>query len=49
MVVKLAKPLEPLQVVDFISWAIFRKYEYRDESYYEMIRKKISEENPLFS
>jgi hypothetical protein len=37
-----------LQAVDFISWAIFRKYEYRDESYYEIIRKKIVEENPLF-
>lgn len=37
-----------LQAVDFISWAVFRKYEYRDESYYEMIRKKIVEENPLF-
>ncbi len=37
-----------LQAADFISWAIFRKYEYRDEYYYEMIRKKIVEENPLF-
>jgi hypothetical protein len=48
MVVKLAKALEPLQAVDFISWAVFRKYEYKDESYYEIIRKKIVEENPLF-
>ena len=37
-----------LQAVDFISWAIFRKHEYRDESYYDMIRKKIVEENSLF-
>jgi len=37
-----------LQAVDFISWAIFRKYEYQDGSYYEIIRKKIVEENPLF-
>ena len=37
-----------LQAVDFISWAIFRKYEYRDESYYEIIKKKIVEESPLF-
>jgi hypothetical protein len=37
-----------LQVVDFVSWAIFRKYEYGDESYYNMIRNKIIEENPLF-
>lgn len=37
-----------LQVVDFISWAIFRKYELKDESYYEIIKKKIIEENTLF-
>jgi len=37
-----------LQAADFISWAIFRKYEYRDEAYYEIIRRKIAEENPLF-
>lgn len=37
-----------LQAVDFISWAIFRKYEYKDESYCEIIRKKIVEESPLF-
>jgi arsenate reductase-like glutaredoxin family protein len=37
-----------LQAVDFISWAIFRKYEYKDGSYYEMIKEKIAEENPLF-
>lgn len=37
-----------LQVVDFVSWAIFRKYEYGDDSYYNIIKNKISEENPLF-
>ena len=37
-----------LQAVDFLSWAIFRKYERGDESYYKVFRKKISEENPLF-
>ena len=37
-----------LQVVDFVSWAIFRKYEYGDDSYYNIIRNKIVEENPLF-
>lgn len=37
-----------LQAVDFISWAIFRKYEYKDEFYYKIIREKIAEENPLF-
>jgi len=37
-----------LQAVDFVSWAIFRKYEYGDDSYYNLIRNKIVEENPLF-
>jgi hypothetical protein len=37
-----------LQAVDFASWAIYRKYEYNDDSYYEIIKKKIIEENPLF-
>lgn len=37
-----------LQAVDFVSWAIFRKYEYDDESYYEIIKEKIYEENILF-
>jgi len=37
-----------LQIVDFVSWAIFRKYEHGDESYYEMIKEKIVEENGLF-
>lgn len=37
-----------LQVVDFISWSIYRKYEFNDASYYELIKNKIFEENPLF-
>jgi len=37
-----------LQAVDFVSWAIFRKYEYGDDSYYNLIKNKIIEENPLF-
>lgn len=37
-----------LQAVDFVSWAIFRKYEYEDDGYYNLIRSKIIEENPLF-
>jgi len=37
-----------LQAVDFISWAIFRKYEHKDSSYYNLIKNKIAEENPLF-
>lgn len=37
-----------LQAVDFASWAIFRKYEKGDDGYYNIIRSKIIEENPLF-
>jgi hypothetical protein len=37
-----------LQAVDFVSWAIFRKYEKGDDGYYNIIKDKISEENPLF-
>ena len=49
--IKIKTPFEEkgLQAVDFISWAIFRKYEYGDESYYNIIREIIIEENPLFS
>ncbi len=37
-----------LQTVDFASWAIFRKYEHGDDSYYLIIKGKIIEENALF-
>lgn len=37
-----------LQAVDFLSWAIFRKYERGDFGYYEIIREKICEESLLF-
>ena len=37
-----------LQAVDFACWAIFRKYELNDDSYYNLIKTKIVEENPLF-
>lgn len=37
-----------LQMVDMISWAIFRKREYNDEKYYNLIKQEIVEENPLF-
>jgi hypothetical protein len=37
-----------LQAVDFISWAIFRKYEYSDDEYYEMIKNKIIGEGLLY-
>ncbi len=37
-----------LQAVDFISWAIFRKYERGDFEYYELIKEKIVDERLLF-
>lgn len=37
-----------LQVVDFISWAIFRKYETGDSEYFNLIKKNIIEESLLF-
>jgi len=37
-----------LQAIDFISWAIFRKYEQGDYEFYELIKSKIVEESLLF-
>ena len=37
-----------LQAVDFISWAIFRKYERGDYEFYEIIKNKITDERLLF-
>jgi len=46
IVVDIKTPAEEkiLQAVDFISWAIYRKYEKNDPSYYEIIKNKIIEE-----
>lgn len=37
-----------LQAVDFISWAIFRKYEGNDYKFYEIIKSKVADEQLLF-
>lgn len=37
-----------LQAVDFISWAIFRKYERGDYEFYEIVKSKITDERLLF-
>ena len=37
-----------LQAADFLSWAFFRKYEYGDDSYYNIFKSKIVEESPLY-
>ena len=36
-----------LQIIDYISWAIFRKYEHSDESYYEKIKGYILDEEVM--
>lgn len=36
-----------LQIVDYISWAIFRKYERHDDSYYDKIKKYILDEEVM--
>lgn len=38
-----------LQVLDFISWAIFRKYEYKEQSFYDIVREQITTEKVMFS
>jgi len=38
-----------LQAVDFVSWAIFRKYEKNDYEYYLILKDKIIEENMLYA
>jgi len=37
-----------LQAVDFVSWAIFRKHELGDMTYYNLIKTKLIDEAPLF-
>mgnify|MGYP001594878024 CR=1 FL=1 len=48
--VKIKSPQDEkcLQAIDIICWAIFRKIEHRDNVYYNLIKPKIMEENPLF-
>lgn len=38
-----------IQAVDFLSWAIFRKYESGDYEYYELIKDRIVDERLLFA
>jgi hypothetical protein len=37
-----------LQVVDFVSWAIFRNREHGDDTYYNIIKNIVVQESPLF-
>ena len=50
LIIEVRKPSEEkcLQVVDFVSWAIFRKREHNEDAYYNIIKPKIVEESGLF-
>lgn len=37
-----------LQIADMVCWSVFRKYEHRNDTYYNLIRQEIIEENSLF-
>ncbi len=37
-----------LQVLDFISWAIFRNYEYKDSNFINIIKNKIVIKKEVF-
>ncbi|BAG13677.1 DUF3800 domain-containing protein [Candidatus Endomicrobiellum trichonymphae] len=37
-----------LQAVDFVSWAVFKKYEHAKSHYYNIIENLVVEESPLF-
>lgn len=46
--IKMPAEEKSLQIADFVSWSVFQKYEYGDNSYYQLIKNKIIEEAPLF-
>ncbi len=48
VIIKTPAQIKGLQVVDFVSWAIFQKYENNEESFYNAIKDLIVEENSLF-
>lgn len=49
-VVEIKTPAEEkcLQAADMASWSIFRKYEYKDETFYQILKPIIIEENALY-
>lgn len=48
--VEIATPQDEkcLQIVDIVSWAIFRSREHEEDSYKNLIKEKIVEDSPLF-
>lgn len=47
--IKTPKEEKCLQIVDFVSWSTYRKYEHKDSIYWKIISPKIIEENGLFT
>ena len=41
--IKIPQNEKGLQVVDFCSWGIFRKYEFEDDFFYEIFKEKLLE------
>jgi hypothetical protein len=37
-----------LQAVDCLAWSFFRKYEYGDSSYADIVASRVIEENSLY-
>jgi hypothetical protein len=37
-----------LQAVDFVSWSVFRRIEYKDSTYYDTIKSTVIEESSLY-
>ena len=50
LVVEIKRPSEEkaLQIVDFVSWGVFRKYEHNDDTYYNIIKNLIKENTSLY-
>ena len=50
LVVEIKKTSEEkaLQIVDFVSWSVFRKYEHNDDTYYNIIKDLIKENTSLY-
>lgn len=50
LIVEIKRPSaeKSLQIVDFISWSVFRKYEHNDDTYYNVIKDLIKEDTSLY-
>lgn len=50
LVVEIKRPSKEkaLQIVDFVSWGVFRKYEHNDDTYYNIIKDLIRENTSLY-